>query len=459
MATQVVPSGPPRKRGSASGIYRLQSRKPHSTLSLLSKRVSKYSQKSTQDTEEIPYKKRKISDSQPDLAVENDKIKLFHQLRELESELDTEIKKEQEAIQVLFTTTAPKVKGILRIHIYNTHTNQNRRDQQPFWSLRLQGRLVYPDMSKLHNKPKLEPGYVKKFSSYFRKIQILFPNGEKIEWEKQSIPRETDGIELKRPGNTEMDIRILLVLDNNPPKFKLSRPLACFIGASEETQENIMIVLWEYIKTHRLLDSDDKRFINTDSRLRTIFPEERLEISTIVGKIRKHLAEHDPIEIVHKLKLSADWTETEHVYDISVDVEDPLQYELAASLSALNSVIYAPNSFTNFMPALRASKSMEVPKNPMENSLTEIDAKIEKELKELQKHENRRVFYKKLIQSPRDTIENLVKEQDSCVRKLHTTSIYEELNKELGHEEHAASFFKEQFVGDLVERYVSNNLA
>ena len=60
---------------------------------------------------------------------------------------------------------------------------------------------------------------------------------------KQQLPRETDGIEIKRTGNNDSELKIVLHLDHKPLKYKLSPELSAFIGASEETKENILHAL------------------------------------------------------------------------------------------------------------------------------------------------------------------------------------------------------------------------
>ena len=60
---------------------------------------------------------------------------------------------------------------------------------------------------------------------------------------KQQLPRETDGIEIKRAGNNDAELKIVLHLDHKPPRYKLSAELSGFLGATEETKENILHAL------------------------------------------------------------------------------------------------------------------------------------------------------------------------------------------------------------------------
>lgn len=106
-------------------------------------------------------------------------------------------------------------------------------------------------MHEIYNKSKPEPGYTKKFSSFFKRIVLEFPGGDQIKWEK-SHQRETDGVEIKRAGTVETLIKIKLYRDCSPVKWKLSPHLSAFLGTHEESLENILTGIWEYIKKYSL---------------------------------------------------------------------------------------------------------------------------------------------------------------------------------------------------------------
>mmetsp|Transcript_22543 Transcript_22543/g.22282 ORF Transcript_22543/g.22282 Transcript_22543/m.22282 type:complete len:291 (+) Transcript_22543:488-1360(+) len=288
-------------------------------------------------------------------------------------------------------------------------------------------------------------------------IQIFLPNNEKLEWQKQQLPRETDGIEIKRVGTGDSEVRIVLHLDNKPPRYKLSDQLAGFLGTSEETQENILYTLWEYIKKYKLQDSEEKRFINNDAALNEIFKEERTDIATILLKIKKHLAESDPIEIKHQLKIGGDWTETEHIYDIAVTFEDPLQYEMTSLLKESSSVIFSENAFTNYIPALRSAKGMDIPKNPIEQPIEDLNKQISSLKDELDKYQKRKDFCCEFLNNPKNCIEKFISDQEFHMQVLQNLEKYDEINQEIVKEEKSAQFYRQYWVKDLVDRYVEIN--
>ena len=55
---------------------------------------------------------------------------------------------------------------------------------------------------------------------------------------------------------------------------------------------------------------------------------------------------------------------------------------------------------------------------------------------------------------PKEKIENLVSEQDSCIQILQNIDKYDEVNKDISKEESNSDFFRQPFVKDIVERYL-----
>jgi SWI/SNF-related matrix-associated actin-dependent regulator of chromatin subfamily D len=135
-------------------------------------------------------------------------------------------------------------------------------------------------------------------------------------------------------------------VDYNPAQYKLSDALASFVGARQETRENVMTLIWKYVTNYKLQDTEEPRFINNDETLYALFKEERTDIGTILKRLSDtHLQEPEPIEIKHRIRLSGEWVETEHIYNIAVDVEDPFQLELSSYIGEDNNSLFSRNSF------------------------------------------------------------------------------------------------------------------
>lgn len=119
----------------------------------------------------------------------------------------------------------------------------------PSWTLKIEGRLLDP----LIPTKKAQP--VQKFTSFFKSIIIeldrdpeLFPDGNITEWHKQASSIDTDGIELKRKGDTNVNAKIILVPDYNPQKYKVGRLLADIIPLKLATKPHIITEVINYIK-------------------------------------------------------------------------------------------------------------------------------------------------------------------------------------------------------------------
>ena len=98
----------------------------------------------------------------------------------------------------------------------------------------------------------------------------LYPNGNFVEWHKSPNQAEVDGFEIKRHGDENVKVKVILHVDNSPERFKLSPELADVLAIDVETRPGIMMALWQYIKFHQLQDPEDKRNINCDQKLAAV---------------------------------------------------------------------------------------------------------------------------------------------------------------------------------------------
>lgn len=98
----------------------------------------------------------------------------------------------------------------------------------------------------------------------------LYPNGNFVEWHKSPNQADVDGFEIKRHGDENVKVKVILHLDNSPERFKLSPELAEVLCVDVETRPGIMLALWQYIKFHQLQDPEEKRNINCDQKLAAV---------------------------------------------------------------------------------------------------------------------------------------------------------------------------------------------
>ena len=142
------------------------------------------------------------------------------------------------------------------------------QDSIPSWTLRIQGKMIDPPNAKKFS------GHQPKFSNFIKKIIIelkrdeeIYPDGNTVEWEKRPGDPETDGFEVKRQGDSDTKVKILVYLDRHPEKFKLSPALGHLLDIQMDTMSNVLLAIWQYVKVNKLLDPEDSRCINCDEAL------------------------------------------------------------------------------------------------------------------------------------------------------------------------------------------------
>uniref|UniRef100_A0A8C9WCM2 SWI/SNF related BAF chromatin remodeling complex subunit D3 n=1 Tax=Scleropages formosus TaxID=113540 RepID=A0A8C9WCM2_SCLFO len=225
-----------------------------------------------------------------------------------------------------------KQKRKLRLYISNTF-NPAKPDADDSdgsiasWELRVEGKLLD------------DPGKQKrKFSSFFKSLVIELdkdlygPDNHLVEWHRTPTTQETDGFQVKRPGDVSVRCTLLLMLDYQPPQFKLDPRLARLLGLHTQSRSAIIQALWQYVKTNRLQDAHDKEYINCDKYFQQIFDCPRLKFSEIPQRLTNLLLPPDPIVINHVISVDPNDQKKTACYDIDVEVEDPLKSQMNSFL-------------------------------------------------------------------------------------------------------------------------------
>lgn len=231
-----------------------------------------------------------------------------------------------------------KQKRKLRIFISNTFypckepaegsDQQGSEGTVASWELRVEGRLLEDN--------KNDPNKIKrKFSSFFKSLVIELdkdlygPDNHLVEWHRTLTTQETDGFQVKRPGDRNVRCTILLLLDYQPLQFKLDPRLARLLGVHTQTRPVIISALWQYIKTHRLQDAHEREYINCDKYLEQIFSCQRMKFAEIPQRLNPLLHAPDPIVINHIISVEGG-TESKQTacYDIDVEVDDTLKNQM-----------------------------------------------------------------------------------------------------------------------------------
>merc|ERR1712045_1011736 len=272
----------------------------------------------------------------------------YMDLLAFERKLDSTIMRKRLDIQEALKRPM-KQKRKLRIFISNTSfpAKEGEGDEQSVasWELRVEGRLIDEDKRADPSKTK------RKFSSFFKSLVIELdknmygPDNHLVEWHRTPTTQETDGFQVKRPGDTTVRCTILLLLDYQPLQFKLDQRLARLLGVHTQTRPVIISALWQYIKTHKLQDPHEREYVNCDPFLRQIFQADRMKFAEIPQRLNPLLHPPDPIVINHLITVEGQAPEQKKTacYDIDVEVDDTLKVQMNSFLLSTNSQMEIQN--------------------------------------------------------------------------------------------------------------------
>ena len=129
-----------------------------------------------------------------------------------------------------------------------------------------------------------------RLSYFFRSIHVEFSqptirNGsmpiQPVEWKKPekvnqpptahpSPLSDFDEFAFRRPGDHNLNIKIVMHRHESPDRFRFSQALTDVIDMSEGTREEAQFALWEYIRVFGLQEDDDRRNFRLDGPLRRV---------------------------------------------------------------------------------------------------------------------------------------------------------------------------------------------
>merc|ERR1712156_78005 len=272
----------------------------------------------------------------------------YMDLLAFERKLDSTIMRKRLDIQEALKRPM-KQKRKLRIFISNTtfpaKEGEGEEGSTTGWELRVEGRLLDEDKKADPSKSK------RKFSSFFKSLVIELdkdlygPDNHLVEWRRIATTQETDGFQVKRPGDKNVRCTILLLLDYQPLQFKLDQRLARLLGVHTQTRPVIISALWQYIKTHKLQDPNEREYVNCDPFLRQIFQADRMKFAEIPQRLNPLLHPPDPIVINHLITVEGQAPEQKKTacYDIDVEVDDTLKVQMNSFLLSTNSQMEIQN--------------------------------------------------------------------------------------------------------------------
>ncbi|KAM6330662.1 SWI/SNF-related matrix-associated actin-dependent regulator of chromatin subfamily D member 1 isoform 3-T3 [Alca torda] len=178
-----------------------------------------------------------------------------------------------------------KQKRKLRIFISNTF-NPAKSDAEDgegtvaSWELRVEGRLLEDSALSKYDATKQK----RKFSSFFKSLVIELdkdlygPDNHLVEWHRTATTQETDGFQVKRPGDVNVRCTVLLMLDYQ------------------------------------------------------IFESQRMKFSEIPQRLHALLMPPEPIIINHVISVDPNDQKKTACYDIDVEVDDTLKTQMNSFL-------------------------------------------------------------------------------------------------------------------------------
>ncbi|XP_028332798.1 SWI/SNF-related matrix-associated actin-dependent regulator of chromatin subfamily D member 2 [Gouania willdenowi] len=368
-------------------------------------------------------KRRKIADKVlpqriRDLVPES---QAYMDLLAFERKLDQTIARKRMEIQEAIKKPIMQ-KRKLRIYISNTYTpgkpEGEEAEKVSSWELRVEGKLLE------------EPGKQKrKFSSFFKSLvieldkELYGPDNHLVEWHRMPTTQETDGFQVKRPGDVSVKCTLLFMLDHQPPQYKLDSRLARLLGVHTQTRASIMQALWLYIKNNKLQDCHEKEFINCNRYFKQIFGCMRMRFSEIPMKLAGLLQHPDPIIINHSISVDPTDQKKTACYDIDVEVDDPLKGQMNSFLS----------STTN------------------QQEIAALEMKIHETIEYINQLKTERDFMLSFSNKPQDFIQEWLKSQSRDLKLMTDVTGNPE-------EERRTEFYQEPWVPEAVGRYIYSKL-
>ncbi|XP_058263220.1 SWI/SNF-related matrix-associated actin-dependent regulator of chromatin subfamily D member 2 isoform X1 [Hemibagrus wyckioides] len=343
----------------------------------------------------------------------------YMDLLAFERKLDQTIARKRMEIQEAIKKPITQ-KRKLRIYISNTCTPAKPEGEESekvaSWELRVEGKLLE------------DPGKQKrKFSSFFKSLvieldkELYGPDNHLVEWHRMPTTQETDGFQVKRPGDVSVKCTLLLMLDHQPPQYKLDPRLARLLGVHTQTRASIMQALWLYIKNNKLQDCHEKEYINCNRYFRQIFACPRMRFSEIPMKLAGLLQHPDPIVINHVISVDPNDQKKTACFDIDVEVDDPLKSQMSSFLSSTT--------------------------NQQEIAALEMKVWIHETIESINQLKTQRDFMLSFSNNPQDFIQDWLKSQSRDLKLMTDTAGNPE-------EERRSEFYQAPWIPEAVGRYV-----
>ncbi|XP_052427060.1 SWI/SNF-related matrix-associated actin-dependent regulator of chromatin subfamily D member 2-like isoform X1 [Carassius gibelio] len=393
----------------------------------------------------------------------------YMDLLAFERKLDQTIARKRMEIQEAIKKPITQ-KRKLRIYISNTYTPAKPEGEEAekvaSWELRVEGKLLE------------DPGKQKrKFSSFFKSLvieldkELYGPDNHLVEWHRMPATQETDGFQVKRPGDVNVKCTLLLMLDHQVRPFLSLEPFADSTpNMHYHTSANYILrsISWIHAwhdcwactlrpepvscrpcgftskttscktamrkSTLTATDTSDRgnkgkggytrwlycvMKLNRTAVILQIFGCHRMRFSDIPMKLASLLQHPEPIIINHIISVDPNDQKKTACFDIDVEVDDPLKAQMTSFLS----------STTN------------------QQEISALEMKIHETIESINQLKTQRDFMLSFSNNPQDFIQDWLKSQSRDL-KLMTDIVG---NPEV---ERRTEFYHSPWVKEAIGRYV-----
>ena len=300
---------------------------PHPSVPLTQAQIAQQQQAQAHATELAKRRSRKPTDKNipegvEDCVVDSEVVQRYKELRDIEKRLDSTMVRKRLDVMDASQRDAPgrnKVLRTLRVWVTNTVEDQiwqgNGLSADAFdfspnteasYRVKIEGQLLDDDFdtNAAHdpnedkmvddNDESLRSNKIvtprPRFSHFFKGMTVEFEkshfrDGQEttVEWKKpeptnrhQTVANlpgaDFDEVTFKRNGDENQNITIQLYRHESPEKYQLSPELAEVIDMNEATQQEAVMMLWEYIRMMGLQEDEEKRNFRCDELLKRVLP-------------------------------------------------------------------------------------------------------------------------------------------------------------------------------------------
>ena len=374
-----------------------------------------------------PVKKKKLADRVLPLELTEivPESESYMELLDFEKKLDTTIMRKRLEIQEALKRPL-KVKRKLRVMIttqLNVPPEAKDLEDKPVlqWEMRVEGKLV-DDPQKQRRK----------FSTFFKSLiieldrEIYGPDNHLVEWHRSANTEETDGYQVKRPCEESVDCKctILLVLDHDPPQYKLDPRLARLLGLTSQSRPVIIEHFWQYVKTNKLQDQEEHEYINCDKYLEKIFDCKRMKICEFPIRLNPLLSAPEPIKICHQIDVSPGEPKKTNVFELDVEVDDVVKDQMKTFLLSTQS----------------------------QNEILNHDTKIQENISIIKGLKTNRDFFQSYSSNPKEFIHELLASQSRDLKTMTSQAGNPE-------KERRAEFYQDPgWMNEAVGRYINSQV-